>query len=626
MFTYDVLVVGGGHAGLEAARAAAQMGAVTLLVTQRLETIGTLSCNPAFGGPAKGGLVREVDALGGFCGQVADLSALQCRILGESKGPATRSTRVLVDRLHYSRLIREMLSGRERLTVLAGEAAEILTRAGRAVGLRLTDGRELAGGAVVLTGGTFWRARIHLGRESIPAGRFGEEPADHLRQSLAGLGHRLGRLSTCTSPRLLAGTVDLAGLDRQPGQPEAMPFSTLHDEPRNPASCWLTWTNAETHRLVAEGLKDSVFYSSLAATRAQAGRDEQRIGAPPRYCPSIEDKVALYPDRERHLVFLEPDGEDLIFPSGLPTGLAPEVQKNLLRTIPGLDRAEMSRPGYAIEYDFADPRDLSPTFESQIVGNLFLAGQINGTSGYEEAAAQGLWAGVNAARAAGGGKADLLLPRSQALLGVMADDLTGRGVTEPYRMFTSRAEWRLLIREDNADLRLSPLGEQLGLLDSARRARFRRKLHDLDLGRRLLAETRLSPADARRLGPLELAVRETVTAAELLKRPAAALSHFFPFCPRLAELEPRARLSLEIEIKFAGYFRRQEEEVARLKKEEEALLPPEMDFRALPGLSGEVREILARHRPATLGQAGRLSGVTPAALTVLAIHLKAREG
>jgi len=606
-------VVGGGHAGLEAARAAAQMGAATVLITQKLSTVGVLSCNPAFGGPAKGGLVREIDALGGLCGQAADLAARQCRILGESKGPAARSTRMLVDRRQYSRLVREMLTGRERITLLAGEAAEILTSAGRAVGLRLTDGRRLTGGALVLTGGTFWRARIHRGRESTPAGRLGEEPADHLSRSLAGLGHRLGRLSTCTAPRLKAETVDLAALDEQPGQPEVIPFSTLHDEPRNSVSCWLTWTNPETHRLVAEGLKDSIFYSGQVA------------GAPPRYCPSIEDKVALYPDRERHLVFLEPDGEGVIFPSGLPTGLAPAVQADLLRTIPGLTRAEMAWPGYAIEYDFADPRDLAPTFESQVVKNLFLAGQINGTSGYEEAAAQGLWAGVNAARAAGGATG-LILARAQALLGVMADDLTGRGVTEPYRMFTSRAEWRLLIREDNADLRLSPLGEELGLLDKGRLDRFRRKTRELQEGRRLLAETRLSPADSRQMGLPELEIRESLSAAELLKRPAAALSHLFPFCPRLAELSPRARLSLEIETKFAGYFRRQEEEVARLRKEEERPLPPGLDFRALSGLSGEIKEILTRHRPATLGQAGRLPGVTPAALTVLAIHLKAKEG
>jgi len=610
MLTYDVLVVGGGHAGLEAARAAAQMGAATLLITQRAETIGVLACNPAFGGPAKGNLVREVDALGGFCGQAADLAARQCRILGESKGPTARSTRVLVDRNQYSRLVREMLTGQKRITILAGEGAEILTRAGQAVGLRLADGRELRGGALVLAGGTFWRARIHRGRESIPAGRLGEDSADHLSQSLAGLGHRLGRLSTCTAPRLKAGTVNLDELDEQPGQPESIPFSTIHDESRNSVSCWLTWTNPETHKLVAAGLKDSIFHAGLTSP-----------GASPRYCPSIEDKVALYPDRERHLVFLEPDGETIIFPSGLPTGLAPAVQEALLRTMPGLSQMEMAWPGYAIEYDFADPLDLAPTFESQLVKNLFLAGQINGTSGYEEAAAQGLWAGINAARAAGG-EAGLILPRSQALLGVMADDLTGRGITEPYRMFTSRAEWRLLIREDNADLRLSSLGEQLGLLGQEQLARFRQKVREMELGRRLLAETRLSPADSRRLGPPELAVREPISAAELLKRPAAVLSHFFSHCPALAELSRRARLSLETETKFAGYFRRQEEEVTRLKKEEECPLPSDLNFQTLAGLSAEVRETLARHRPATLGQAGRLSGVTPAALTVLAIHLK----
>jgi tRNA uridine 5-carboxymethylaminomethyl modification enzyme len=591
------------------------MGAATLLITQNAETIGVLACNPAFGGPAKGCLVREVDALGGFCGQAADLAARQCRILGESKGPTTRSTRMLVDRNQYIRLARKMLTDLERVTVLAGEATEILTRTGRAAGLRLADGRELTGGALVLAGGTFWRARIHLGLKSIPAGRMGEKPADSLSRSLACLGHSLGRLSTCTSPRLKAITVDLADLDEQPGQPEAIPFSTLHDKPRNSVSCWLTWTNPETHRLVAAGMKDSIFHAGPAAPP----------GVPPRYCPSIEDKVALYPDRERHLGFLEPDEEDLIFPSGLPTGLDPAVQKDLLRAMPGLGREEIARPGYAIEYDFADPRDLAPTFESQVVRNLFLAGQINGTSGYEEAAAQGLWAGINAARAASGGDG-LILPRSQALLGVMADDLTGRGVTEPYRMFTSRAEWRLLIREDNADLRLSPIGEQLGLLDKERLDRFHRKVRELEMGRRLLAETRLSPEDSRRLGLPELAVRESIPAMELLKRPAAALSHFFSFCPRLGELSRRARLSLEIETKFAGYFRRQEEEVARLKKEEERPIPPDMNFQALSGLSGEVREILARHRPATLGQAGRLSGITPAALTVMAIHLKAKEG
>ena len=609
---YDVIVTGGGHAGIEAALAAARLGAKTLLISLRIETIGVLSCNPAFGGPAKGGLVREVDALGGFCGFMADRAALQCRTLGESKGPAARSTRMLVDRAVYNQGARQWLVGRENLTLLEGEAAELLVEEGRVTGLKLGDGRSFSAGSVVLAGGTFWRGRIHRGRVSTPAGRIGEPPADFISESLAALGHTLGRLSTCTAPRIQASTVDLTGLEKQPGQPEVRPFSTLHDRPQNTAVCWMTWTTPETHRIVAGGLAESIFYSGAGP------------GASPRYCPSIEDKISHYPDRERHHVFLEPDGEGLIFPSGLPTGLAPEVQRAMIRSVPGLEKAELAWPGYAIEYDYCDPRDLAPTFESLRVKNLFLAGQINGTSGYEEAAAQGLLAGVNAALAASGG-GNLILPRSLALTGVMADDLTGRGVTEPYRMFTSRAEWRLLLREDNADLRLSPLAEKLGLLDRERSLRLRKKTADMERGRVWLEQSRLSPEQSRELGPPELIVKEKISAAELLKRPAARLSHFLKVMPELAELGPRAADSLEIEMKFAGYIRRQEEEVGRLKREEESLIPEDMDFFSLTGLTTEVREVLTRHRPATLGQAGRLPGLTPAALTVLAIHLKGKK-
>ena len=609
---YDVIVAGGGHAGLEAALASARLGARTLLVTLKAEAIGALSCNPAFGGPAKGGLVREVDALGGFCGFMADRAALQCRTLGESKGPAARSTRMLVDRAAYNQGARQWAANRDNLTVLEGEGAEVLASGDRAVGLKLADGRCFSAGAVVLAGGTFWRAVIHHGRVSTPAGRVGEDPANFISRSLAGLGHSLGRLSTCTAPRLQAATIDLAGLEEQPGQPEVRPFSTLHDSPRNTASCWMTWTTPETHRLVGEGLADSIFFSGAGP------------GAAPRYCPSIEDKISRYPDRERHHVFLEPDGEGIIFPSGLPTGLSPEVQRAMIRSIPGLERAELAWPGYAIEYDYVDPRELAPTFESLRLKHLFLAGQVNGTSGYEEAAAQGLLAGANAALAASGG-GELCLPRSLALAGVMADDLTGRGVTEPYRMFTSRAEWRLLLREDNSDLRLSPLAEKYGLLDRERALKLRQKMADMDRGRALLEQSRISPEQSRELGPPELAVHEKTSAAELLRRPAARLAHFQRFIPELAELSPRAADTLEVEIKFAGYLRRQEEEVLRLKREEETAIAADLDFNSLTGLTAEVREVLTRHRPATLGQAGRLPGLTPAALTVLAIHLKGND-
>lgn len=604
----DVIVVGGGHAGLEAALASARLGAETILLTQRLDTIGTLSCNPAFGGPAKGGLVREVDALGGFCGQMADKAARQCRTLGESKGPAARSTRVLVDRDDYRRGAIEKALHQERLTVLEGEAAEILVDQGRVCGLKLADGRHLNAGALVLSGGTFWRASIHRGHESTPAGRRGEAPANLISLSLAALGHRVGRLSTCTAPRLKASTINIEGLETQPGQ-DVQPFSSLNDKVNNSEICWLTWTTPETHRIVSDGLATSIFHSGFAP------------GAPPRYCPSIEDKVFHYPHRERHHVFLEPDGEGVIFPSGLPTGLAAGVQEAMIRSMPGLERAELAWPGYAIEYDYFDPCQLDLGFQSLLVKNLFLAGQINGTSGYEEAAAQGLLAGLNAALAAGG-QGQVSLGRDQALTGVMADDLSGRGVSEPYRMFPSRAEWRLLLREDNADLRLSPLAEKLGLLDRERSARFREKTADLEKGRLLLTSTRIRVQDSRLIGKEALEIKSPLSAAELLKRPAARLSDFLPFVPGLGQLSRRAADSLEIEIKFEGYLRRQEEEVCRLAREENLLIPCGLDFMAMSGLTTEAKEVLDRHRPATLGQAGRLPGMTPAALTTLAVQLK----
>ncbi len=607
---WDVIVVGGGHAGLEALWAATRVGARACLVTQKIETIAALSCNPAFGGPAKGGLVREVDALGGLCGKMADLAAIQCRVLGERKGPAARSTRVLVDRETYRRQTQDFILCEQNLPIIEGEGAEILTEHGRVSGLRLVDGRELKAGSLVLAGGTFGNGRIYRGRWSTPAGRRGEAPAASLTNSLKSLGHEVNRFATCTAPRLRAETVRLDDLEEQPGQSSVRPFSTLNDAPRNSQSCFLTWTNPRAHQVVVESLKDSIFYQGPGS-----------VGAPPRYCPSIEDKISHYPDRSRHQIFLEPDGEGVIFPSGIPTGLAEDAQLAFLREVAGLEKVELAWPGYAIEYDYADPCQLAPTFESLLVPGLFLAGQMNGTSGYEEAAAQGLLAGLNAALKASG-KDGVVLARSQALSGVLADDLTGKGVSEPYRLFTSRAEWRLLLREDNADLRLGKLAESLGLLSSEQLKRLRRKRDDMARGHEILSETRLTPAQSRDLGLEALILTEAVSLATLLKRPAASLALFYPFAPGLAELDPLALDSLEIEVKFEGYLRRQEEEVARLARSEGRRFPADFDFLSLSGLSTEVREVLARHRPATLGQAGRLSGVTPAALTVLAIHLK----
>jgi tRNA uridine 5-carboxymethylaminomethyl modification enzyme len=533
--------VGGGHAGLEAAFAAARLGAKTILVTMDLGTVGVLSCNPAFGGPAKGGLLCEIDALGGYAGAGADNAAIQCRILGESKGPAARATRNLVDRADYSRLAKEFASSHENLSLVEGEASEVLASSGRVQGLGLTDGRGFRCGALVLTGGTFWNGRIYHGLKSQPGGRVGEPPAGPIKGSLASLGHRLGRLSTSTAPRLERGAIETGELLEQPGDPQARPFSVLTRGPRNLVSCWLTWTNPETHRLVKDNIRSSIIFA-----------EKDPVSAGPRYCPSLEDKIAAFPHRERHQVFLELDGPGLVYPSGLPTGLGPEVQQRVINTIKGLERAVIARPGYAIEYDMSDPRDLSPSLESRIVKGLFLAGQVNGTSGYEEAAAQGIWAGISAALRASG-REPFFLRRDQALTGVMLDDLTVFGVSEPYRMFSSRAEWRLSLREDNADLRLSPMAERLGLLDRERALCLRRKQADMERGRGILSKARISPAQAEGIGrefdvPKDSALHEATTALDFLRRPRIRMGFLMKAAPELQELGRDALRTLETEV------------------------------------------------------------------------------
>jgi tRNA uridine 5-carboxymethylaminomethyl modification enzyme len=618
---FDIIVIGGGHAGTEACMAAARMGLRTLLLTHTIETVGAMSCNPAIGGIGKGHLVKEIDALGGVMAQAADRAGIQFRILNSRKGPAVRATRCQADRALYKAAVRGLIENQPNLRVFQQAAADLVIDGDRVTGVITQTGIQFSAGAVILTAGTFLAGRIHVGLSNHEGGRAGDPPSNALAARLRELPLRVGRLKTGTPSRLDGRSIDFAQLTEQPGDDPCPVFSYLGTVAEHPPqiACWITHTNEQTHEIIRGGLDRSPMYTGVIE------------GVGPRYCPSIEDKIHRFADKNSHQIFLEPEGLHTheFYPNGISTSLPFDVQYALVRSIKGLENVHITRPGYAIEYDFFDPRDLDHSLQTRPIQGLFFAGQINGTTGYEEAGAQGLLAGINAGLFVKS-EEPWWPNRDEAYLGVLIDDLITRGASEPYRMFTSRAEHRLLLREDNADLRLTETGRRLGVVDDDRWRRFEIKREAIEAESQRLRDYWVRPAqipddDAQRVlgGPLAREFR----AAELLRRPEVSYTGLMALPgvgPGVAD--PQVAEQVEIQVKYAGYIERQREEIERQRRHQELLLPPDLDYAEVHGLSREVREKLNRHRPRTLGQAGRLPGITPAAVSLLLIHLKRRRG
>lgn len=615
METKRLIVVGGGHAGVEAAYASARVGVDTVLVTLRSAGIGQMSCNPAIGGLGKGHLVKEVDALGGLMGRAIDATGIQFRILNASKGAAVRASRAQADRDLYKDWVREYLKNLPNLTIVEGEAAEILTENHAVIGLRLRDGSDIPASAIVVTTGTFLKGLMHTGASQTEGGRLGDTAATHLSDSLRALGFPLGRLKTGTPPRLRKSSIDFSKLQEQPGDDPPQPFSYMTDRiVQSQISCWMTSTNESVHDLIRSNRELSPMFNG------------QIKSGGPRYCPSLEDKVFRFADKNSHSVFLEPEGResDIVYPNGISTSLPRDIQASFVRMMPGLENVEILQYGYAVEYDFVDPRSVYPTYETKTVAGLYFAGQINGTSGYEEAAAQGIVAGANGALRILG-REPLIIDRSMGYIGVMTDDLTTSGVDEPYRMFTSRAEYRLTLREDNAGHRLSPIAAKLGLLGDAQIRRFEERQGVLERARKWANSKRLKPTpdtNAWLTSQESSILKDSISLSQLTRRPEMTLQKILSYVGYDEELSPELVAALEVELKFEGYLARQEDEVRNLRKIESQIIPPEFSYDSIPTLRTEAREKLKRVKPHSLGQALRIPGMTPSTIALLAVHLK----